>query len=211
MRSKFALSVSLCAALLLPSLASAGPGKGVEKVNVCHLGDDGVVKMLTIGAPALQAHLDHGDWQPFTAYADADGDGYTNDAQAMTGICVAPAGYVAADESLGQDCDDSDASTNPGAAEVCDDGSDNNCNGEVDENCAPTCPTYEPASGAEYGCFWMWQESNGLWCFQAPAWIAGYTFQDCYAADSCSGGLGGSGGGCYMWSTCSTCPPTPWF
>lgn len=38
--------------------------------------------------------------------------------------------------STGQDCDDADASTNPGADEVCDDGVDNNCDGNVDEGCS---------------------------------------------------------------------------
>jgi hypothetical protein len=38
-----------------------------------------------------------------------------------------------------EDCDDGEASINPGAIEVCDDGIDNNCNGQTDE-CAPTEP-----------------------------------------------------------------------
>src|SRR3990172_7852516 len=33
------------------------------------------------------------------------------------------------------DCDDGEASVNPGAQEVCDDLIDNNCNGEIDEGC----------------------------------------------------------------------------
>jgi len=33
------------------------------------------------------------------------------------------------------DCDDSDPTINPGAQEVCDDGTDNNCDGQVDEGC----------------------------------------------------------------------------
>ncbi|MDP8257437.1 MAG: C25 family cysteine peptidase [Candidatus Alcyoniella australis] len=33
------------------------------------------------------------------------------------------------------DCDDGDAAINPDADEVCDDGVDNNCNGEIDEGC----------------------------------------------------------------------------
>lgn len=43
-------------------------------------------------------------------------------------------GYVSCEE-LGviEDCDDSDAAVNPGAAEIVGDGLDNNCNGEVDE------------------------------------------------------------------------------
>ena len=36
----------------------------------------------------------------------------------------------------GQDCNDLDAAINPGAAEVCGDGVDNNCDGQIDEGCS---------------------------------------------------------------------------
>jgi hypothetical protein len=62
-----------------------------------------------------------------TWYADADGDGY-GDASASATACTAPWGHVA--DST--DCDDADASANPGAAEICD-GVDNDCDGAVDE------------------------------------------------------------------------------
>jgi hypothetical protein len=51
---------------------------------------------------------------------DADGDGYLDSA------CG------------GNDCDDTDAAVNPGAAEVCGNGVDENCNGAGDEECQ-TC------------------------------------------------------------------------
>ncbi|HUU02455.1 MAG TPA: MopE-related protein [Myxococcota bacterium] len=53
--------------------------------------------------------------------ADADGDGYEDDA------CG------------GTDCNDSSAAINPGAAEVCGDSLDNNCDGQIDEGCGSTC------------------------------------------------------------------------
>lgn len=56
--------------------------------------------------------------------SDLDGDTYSTDG----GSC----GPV--------DCNDSAASVNPGAVEICDDGIDNNCDGRIDEGCDVTCP-----------------------------------------------------------------------
>ncbi|MFM7203266.1 MAG: MopE-related protein [Myxococcota bacterium] len=61
------------------------------------------------------------------SYQDLDGDGYGNSSVTNT-ACDIPAGYA----SVSGDCDDANASRNPGAAEPCD-GVDNNCNGQVDE------------------------------------------------------------------------------
>ncbi len=61
-------------------------------------------------------------------YADDDGDGF-GDPDSTAKDCEAPSGYVVDDT----DCDDTDASINPDAEEVCD-GVDNNCDGEVDED-----------------------------------------------------------------------------
>ena len=61
-------------------------------------------------------------------YADNDGDGY-GDPLIQVSDCEAPSGYV----SNSDDCDDTNPSINPGAAEECD-GIDNDCDGEIDEN-----------------------------------------------------------------------------
>jgi hypothetical protein len=63
-------------------------------------------------------------------YADADADGYGD--PATVGIaCEAPTGSV----SDATDCDDTDGAVSPGATELCDDGSDDDCDGS-DDGCA---------------------------------------------------------------------------
>lgn len=68
-------------------------------------------------------------------YADADGDGFGNP-QFMTEACSAPGGYVQNDA----DCSDKDEQMNPDAEEICFNGVDDNCNGQIDENGCKACP-----------------------------------------------------------------------
>ncbi|MCB9528626.1 MAG: trypsin-like serine protease [Myxococcales bacterium] len=79
----------------------------------------------------------------------------TRDAQCPTGVCglidglVVPYGLCQSEPACvdrdgdticaDEDCDDSDADTYPGAGEVCDDGTDQDCDGVVDEGCEPPC------------------------------------------------------------------------
>ena len=81
-----------------------------------------------------------------TFYVDDDADGYGDAATALT-RCDAPSGYVSDDT----DCDDSDATINPGATERCN-GSDDDCDGTVDEDDASDAPTwYADSDGDGYG------------------------------------------------------------
>ena len=68
----------------------------------------------------------------YTFYADADADGYGNANSSITNYTgIAPTGYV----SDNTDCDDTKATVNPGAVEICGNGIDDNCNGQIDEGC----------------------------------------------------------------------------
>ena len=90
-----------------------------------------------------------------TWFKDGDGDGYGDPAGELA-TCSQPPGFVAD----GTDCDDADPATNPGAAEVCSDGADNNCNGDALE-CALT---------GELGL----GSAQGIWSGQAGGDQAGF-------------------------------------
>ncbi|MBL6664766.1 MAG: hypothetical protein ISQ34_02870 [Rickettsiales bacterium] len=50
-------------------------------------------------------------------------------------------------------------------------------------------------------CYWKENYSGKYkWITSQEAIGESYSKSSCYAADSCSGGLGQSGGGCYKWS-----------
>jgi MYXO-CTERM domain-containing protein len=68
---------------------------------------------------------------PVSAYlADADGDTYG--AGAVIEACQQPAGTVELVLGTPEDCNDGESSINPGAAEVCGDAADNDCDGFTD-------------------------------------------------------------------------------
>ena len=68
-----------------------------------------------------------------TFYVDADGDGFGASTAAPSTVCVANASIAPAGFSLNNgDCDDTRANVRPGAVDVCYDGIDNDCNGNID-------------------------------------------------------------------------------
>lgn len=77
---------------------------------------------------ALGNNCDPATMQLF--YVDADGDGYGNPNSSLL-ACNAPGGYV----NNNFDCNDNNASINPGAIEICGNAIDDNCNGQTDEGC----------------------------------------------------------------------------
>ncbi len=80
-----------------------------------------------------------------TWYDDDDGDGYGDPADSRE-ACDAPTGYVADDE----DCDDTDGTVYPGAAERCDD-QDNDCDGTVDEGASDASTWYADDDSDGFG------------------------------------------------------------
>lgn len=107
------------------------------------------------------------DW-----FADSDGDGYgISDEYAEA--CEAPSGYV--DNVL--DCDDTAATTYPGADELCD-GVDNNCDDVIDEDTAVDAPTwYYDGDGDGYAA----ETKTVVTCTQPSGYLA--TPDDCEDED----------------------------
>ncbi|NMH28170.1 MopE-related protein [Flavobacterium silvaticum] len=110
---------------------SDGFGSG-EAVNVC---------AENAGTAPTGYATDNSDCNDFDAtiyqngqfFTDEDGDGYSPDDSAQT-VCYGsevPEGY--AETTSGMDCDDQNASANPGAQEIPGNGIDDNCNGTIDE------------------------------------------------------------------------------
>jgi hypothetical protein len=77
-------------------------------------------------------------------YVDGDGDGYGKAGSTATQACSKPVGYVANNT----DCDDTKATVNPGATEICN-GIDDNCAGGIDEGVKTTF--YQDSDGDGYG------------------------------------------------------------
>lgn len=63
-------------ALLLPAMLALGPfAHAGQKVELCHVAGNGTIKMIGVSVEAHPAHMDHGDFAPFTYYEDPTGLG----------------------------------------------------------------------------------------------------------------------------------------
>lgn len=71
------------------------------------------------------------------------------------------------------------------------------------------CKTFNFSS--EPHCYWKENYSGKYrWIPSEEAIGEEYSKTACYAADSCNGGLGQSGGGCYKWSVGAKGDALPW-
>ncbi len=82
---------------------------------------------------------------PNVYYSDLDGDGYGDSAEEISS-CTRPSGYV----TDASDCDDTEATVNPGEDEICND-IDDDCNGSVDDAAVDASTFYLDADGDGYG------------------------------------------------------------
>ncbi|MFN0176034.1 MAG: MopE-related protein [Saprospiraceae bacterium] len=130
-----------------------------------------------------------------TFYLDADYDGYGNPAQTTTATgCYPPYGY----SSNALDCDDANYYIRPGGYEYCN-GVDDNCDGNIDEDVAPTW--YADTDGDGYGDPNITQiacdapqgfVSNNWDCTDTDAYIHPGALEDCtnLTDENCDGILG---------------------
>lgn len=60
-------------------------------------------------------------------------------------------------------------------------------------------------TGTGTGCYWM-ENTSGEYRWERTAW----DYESCFELDSCDGGLGASGGGCYKWADSPDGERYPW-
>jgi hypothetical protein len=118
------VTVALTVFVFPPSVAAAPS----QRTALCHLMKSGEERLILVSDSQVQRHLQHGDRLADSYFADQDGDGF---GAAETFACDPAEGL--SDNNL--DCNDADATVNPGAVDTPFDATDNNCDGTI-------CPCY---------------------------------------------------------------------
>jgi hypothetical protein len=131
----------------LDVLTACAPVDGyVSEGTDCNDSDDSIRPGRTEDCNGIDdncdATIDEG-WPVYDFYADLDGDGFG--AGEAVGACAEPDGHVIVDT----DCDDTDALVNPSIYADCEDGRDDDCDGEIDEG--PDSTFYRDFDGDGFG------------------------------------------------------------
>lgn len=181
---KLSMFLMAAGALLLGSAAMAAQ----PQVNICHLppGNPANVQSINVGATSVPAHLAHGDY--------VVGDPCT----VGEGGCEAEGATV-----CGEDGPECNAQPGEPTDEVCDDGLDNDCDGETDEGCGPS-----PCDGGtdpETGDAWVVcaADANTAWISAADAEFDGTYRSDLICQQLGYLGVSQIGGNCG--SVCGYC------
>ncbi len=130
-------------------LACSAPASHVANDDDCDDGDATVSPTGTETCDGVDQDcdtvIDEDAADAVTTWADDDGDSFGDLAQPTT-ACTIPSGNV----YTSTDCDDSDASVNPSAAEVCDD-IDQDCNDLIDDDAVDASAWYADDDGDTWG------------------------------------------------------------
>jgi hypothetical protein len=134
------------------------PSVNIAATEVCDLIDNDCDKLIDDADPGITGQI--------TWYADGDSDTYGDGLTSL--VACSPAGYVLDNT----DCDDSDGTVHPGAAEVCD-LSDNDCDGYLNNGVADCYMVSHLDEGFEYGSPADWTivdnaGTSAVWRFDDP-------------------------------------------
>lgn len=151
--------------ILPEEFASSVNRSNTKKIIICHYDPKkanwSTIEIKLTDWPNYQAHGDD------IRLDDEDGDGYVPNNECGYG-------------QMG-DCNDNDANVNPGVTETCGDGVDNNCDGNIDEDCIPSVAICDqtwmlknldvdhyrngdPIPQVQDQTAW-WSLTTGAWCY----------------------------------------------